>query len=75
MTMTTYQIASSAGQSWTPGDRVAAGKGDERDAGIVVEITGPTALVAWDSGATTPVAVSALVPTSERWSGGRRVIE
>lgn len=53
--------------------RVAAGKDDDYDTGIVVEINGDTAIVAWDSGTQTPCPIADLVPTTERWSGGSRM--
>lgn len=55
------------------GDRVTAGRGDDRDTGVIVAIDGDSVRVAWDSGVTTPADLRDCRRTTERWSGGERV--
>ena len=55
------------------GQRVKVFAGSDSDTGIVCKMSGPMALVGWDSGVTTWVHVAELSATDEKHSGGHRV--
>lgn len=55
------------------GARVEAGQGDDYDTGVVRDVDGLRAVVAWDSGVVTTCSLESLRLTAARYSGGHRV--